>query len=67
MRCIDWKELKTIVPYSRVHIGRLEKAGTDPFPQRVPIGQCRVCWMLDEVQAWLQRRMNRREATDTPV
>lgn len=60
MRCIDWKELKTIVPYCRVHIARLEKAADDPFPKRVRLGQCRVCWMLDEVQAWLKRRIDRR-------
>lgn len=54
MRCIDWKELKTIMPYSRVHIGRLEEAGK--FPKRVQLGKCRVCWLLDEVLAWLQSK-----------
>ena len=58
MRCIDWKELKSIIPYSRQHIGRLERAGE--FPKRVRLGQCRICWMLNEVRAWLDLRLNQR-------
>jgi prophage regulatory protein len=53
-RIIDWKVLKTYVPYSRMHIGRLEKAGQ--FPKRVRLGQCRVGWYEDEVAAWLESR-----------
>lgn len=64
MRCISWRELKTIVPYSRQHIARLEKA--DLFPKRVRLGQCRVCWLADEVRAWLQSRIDSRDLTDTP-
>lgn len=63
MRCIDWKELSTIVPYSRVHIGRLEtdpKYGPDFFPKRVRLGQCRMCWWFHEVQDWLKRRSDKR-------
>jgi prophage regulatory protein len=59
-QCIDWKVLKTIVPYCRAHIARLETDpkyhGGDPFPRRVRVGQCRVCWWLHEVMEWLQRR-----------
>lgn len=62
-RCIDFKELKTIVPYSRAHIDRLERdpkfMGDDAFPARVQLGKCRVCWMLNEVRAWLSRRPRR--------
>ena len=64
MRCISWKELKTIVPYSRQHISRLEQA--KQFPLRVTLGPCRVCWMLDEVRSWLQERIDSRSLTDTP-
>ena len=52
MRIVDWKVLKTMQPYSRVHIGRLEKAGE--FPQRVQLGQNRVGWVYDEVVAHLE-------------
>jgi len=58
MRLIDWKTLKTMVPYSRQHIARLEQAGT--FPKRVQLGQARVAWLLSEVEAWIERRVANR-------
>lgn len=58
MRLIDWKTLKTMVPYSRQHIARLEQAGT--FPKRVQLGQARVAWLLSEVEAWIEARVAKR-------
>lgn len=62
-RCIGYRELKTYVPLSRVHIRRLTDdpryMRDDPFPRALRIGQCRVCWWLHEVQAWLERRSRR--------
>lgn len=62
-KCVDWKVLKTVVPYSRAHITRLETdpkfMGDDPFPSRVQLGKCRVCWWLHEVEEWLMRRPRR--------
>ena len=55
MRIIDWKVLKTMVPYSRQHIARLETVGS--FPKRVRLGQCRVGWVYDEVVSWIEERM----------
>ncbi|MEQ9153167.1 MAG: AlpA family phage regulatory protein [Parvibaculum sp.] len=59
-RCVDWKVLKTVVPYSRQHIHRLETDEQhhhgDSFPRRVQLGKCRVCWWLHEVYEWLERR-----------
>jgi predicted DNA-binding transcriptional regulator AlpA len=61
-RCIDYKELRTIVPYSRTHVNRLvdepeyEYLG---FPKRVVLGQCRVCWWLHEIMEWLNKRPRR--------
>ena len=63
MRIIDWKTLKTMVPYSRQHISRLEtdpRYGPDFFPKRVKLGQCRVGWVYDEVVDWLKERANKR-------
>ncbi len=62
-RIIDWKVLKTLVPYSRQHIARLEKVGK--FPKRVRLNaesglRSRVGWLYDEVQAWIEQRMNDR-------
>ena len=63
-QCVDWKVLKTIVPFCRAQITRLETVpeymGDDPFPARVQLGKCRVCWWLHEVEAWLERRPRRR-------
>ena len=58
MRLIDWKTLKTMVPYSRQHIARLEQAGA--FPKRVQLGQARVAWLLSEVEAWIEVRVAKR-------
>ena len=62
-RCITYKELRTIVPYTRTHITRLETdpeyMGDDPFPKRIRLGkgrQCRVCWWLSQVMGWMRRR-----------
>jgi prophage regulatory protein len=65
MRLIDWKCLKTMVPFSRQHLARLEqpeKYGLRnvPFPKRVQIGQCRVAWLLTEVEAWIEARVANR-------
>jgi len=52
MRIIDWKVLKTMQPYSRQHIHRLEKAGQ--WPKRVKLGNNRVGWVYDEIVAHLE-------------
>lgn len=59
-RCIDWKVLRTIIPFGRAQVLRMETEAKyhhgDPFPARVRLGNCRICWWLDEVQEWLERR-----------
>ena len=60
-RIVDWKTLKTMVPYCRQHIARLEKVGQ--FPRRVRLGngpRSRTGWVYDEVVAWIEVRMNDR-------
>ena len=65
MRIIDWKVLKTMVPWSRQHLARLERAGK--FPQRVQIGNNRVGWVLEEVTNHLEHLASLRERPiDTP-
>ena len=59
---IDKKELKKLVKYSPQHIARLEKAGQ--FPKRLRLGQCRVAWLLAEVEAWIDERLAERDAID---
>ncbi len=58
MKLVDAKTLRSMVLYSRQHVARLEKDGL--FPKRIQLGKCRVGWSLDEVEAWLKARMDRR-------
>ncbi len=57
LKCVGYKELKPIVGgVARVTLVRWSQLPHDPFPGRVMIGRCRVCWWLHEVIAWLERR-----------
>ena len=60
-KLVTKKELKSVfgVPYSFAHIARLEAAGK--FPKRVKLGACRVAWVSDEVQAWIDERIATRD------
>jgi prophage regulatory protein len=60
-KLVSKKELKSVfgVPYSFVHIARLESASQ--FPKRVRLGACRVAWVADEVQAWIDERVANRD------
>ena len=51
LRLITWKELQRIVPYTRQHILRLEKA--NKFPRRLRVGANRVSWHARDIEAWL--------------
>ena len=63
MVIIGWKQLKEMQPYSRQHISRLEK--DRKFPVRVKLGQNRVGWVLEEVEAHFQRLAGERDTADT--
>lgn len=60
LKLVSKKELKSVygVPYSYVHIGRLERAGA--FPKRIKLGQCRVAWLAEEVETWIVERASQR-------
>ena len=59
-RIVSAKERRRMVPYSDVHIGRLEKAGK--FPKRIPLGAGRVGWSLQELIDWIEAKKAKREA-----
>lgn len=59
MRIIDWKTLRTMTPYSRQHILRLETDGK--FPKRVQLGPCRVGWVYDEIVEHNQKLIDQRD------
>ena len=62
-RLVSKKELKIVfgVPYSVAHIARLEAAGQ--FPKRIRLGACRVAWLSEEVQSWIDERVAQRSTT----
>ena len=51
LKVLSQRELSSIIPYSPVHIARLERAGK--FPKRIKLGPNRVGWSYPEVIAWL--------------
>ena len=58
-RIIGWSELRTMVPYTRQHVLKLEKAGR--FPRRLPVGANRIGWLLSEIEAWIEDRIAERD------
>jgi prophage regulatory protein len=58
-RLITKREVRELVCYSFAHIDRLEAAGT--FPKRVRLGQARVAWVKEEVESWVQARIDARD------
>jgi prophage regulatory protein len=57
-RIIGAAERRQLIPFSDMHIWRLERAGK--FPKRIKLGDHRVGWDLDEVIAWIEDRKARR-------
>ena len=59
-KLISKKELKSVygIPYCPAHIARLEADGK--FPKRVNLGACRVAWVAEEVEEWIDLRIANR-------
>lgn len=58
-KLISKRDVRSMVCYSFAHIDRLEAAGT--FPKRVRLGQARVAWVQEEVNQWVQARIDERD------
>ncbi len=58
-RIVSAKERRQFVPYSDMHIWRLEQAGR--FPKRIRLGENRVGWSLRELQEWIEARKAERD------
>jgi len=58
-RIVSAKERRQLIPYSDMHIWRMERAGT--FPKRIKLGPHRVGWSLRELQEWIEARKAERE------
>jgi len=57
-RIIMAPERRVLVPYSDMHISRLERAGK--FPQRIKLGPNRVGWSYCEISEWIEARKSER-------
>jgi prophage regulatory protein len=66
LRLLSKKQVRDLVCYSLVHIGRLEDEGL--FPQRVVLRRnrhgrpSRVGYVEHEVQAWIEAKVAQRDA-----
>ena len=63
MRLVNRKELRSTygIPYSDQHLSRLEAARK--FPVRLKLQAYRggrVCWLAEEVEAWIKARLMQR-------
>jgi prophage regulatory protein len=64
MKILNYDDLKTLkgIPYSKVHLWRLERGGK--FPKRVPLGQSRHGWLDSEIDEWITSRMAKRDGME---
>ena len=48
-----------MIPFTRQHVLRLEKAGK--FPRRIQIGTRRVGWLYTEIETWVMAKASGRD------
>jgi prophage regulatory protein len=60
MKLLSKRQVKERVLYSYAHIDRLEAAGL--FPKRIRLGQNRVGWLEQEIDAWIEAKLGERNA-----
>lgn len=53
-RIITAKERREMIPYSDMHIWRMENDGK--FPKRLHLGPKRIGWSYNEVHQWIDDR-----------
>ena len=57
---ISSRERRFLVPYSDMHVWRLERDGK--FPKRLTLGDNKVAWSLREIVDWLKLKKAARAA-----
>ncbi|WP_210243415.1 AlpA family phage regulatory protein [Mesorhizobium sp. B2-4-14] len=63
MRVLGYDGLKAKgIPYSKPHLWRLCKAGK--FPRPVKLGENRIAFVEDEIDAWLAQRVAERDSAE---
>jgi prophage regulatory protein len=59
MKVLLYPDLKSRgIPYSREHVRRRERDGT--FPMHIELGEGRIAWIEQEIDAWLTERAEQR-------
>ena len=64
-RIVSAKERRQLIPYSDMHIWRLEQAGR--FPKRIRLGENRVGWSFHELQEWIAARKEERGLSEPGI
>jgi prophage regulatory protein len=60
-RLLDYQALRERgLPWSRVHLARLEAAGK--FPQHINVGENSIAWLESEVDAFIEAKAAERDA-----
>ena len=57
-KIITAPERRELVPFSDMHIWRMEKAGA--FPKRIKLGPNRIGWSVNEINDWIASRKSER-------
>lgn len=60
-KLLSKRQVKEKVTYSFAHIDRLERAGK--FPKRIQLGQRRVAWLEEEIDAHIDALLSQRPST----
>lgn len=59
MKFLRYEDLKEVgIPFSRVHIDRLQKTGK--FPRKVKLGENCAAYLEDEINEWIAARIAER-------
>ncbi len=57
-KLISSRELRELIPFSSVHIWRLERDGK--FPRRIHLGARRIAWHKTEIIEWIESKSKSR-------
>ncbi|OLB78726.1 MAG: hypothetical protein AUI16_03030 [Alphaproteobacteria bacterium 13_2_20CM_2_64_7] len=60
MRLLDYEDLRGLgIRYSKCQLWRRERDNS--FPQSVKLSSARKCWREDEILAWIDERIAKRD------
>lgn len=60
VKFLRYEDLKAVgIPFSRVHVDRLQKAGQ--FPKKIKLGPNTAAYLESEIAAWIEARCAERD------